>query len=138
MIPRIVLDTNILVSALLKPQGQEARVLRLGLTGKLLLCISPEVLAEYARVLQAPKFKLRPEEITTTLEQVQRVSVLFPLSQTLQISTHEPDNRFYQCAEAAQADFIITGNLKHFKKDHKTTRVVNARQVLDLLATGQV
>src|ERR1035438_9097901 len=50
MIPRVVLDTNVVVSALLKPHGLEDQVLRLALAGRLLLCVSPDVLAEYGRV----------------------------------------------------------------------------------------
>lgn len=138
MIPRVVLDTNVVVSALLKPQGLEDQVLRLALAGRLLLCLSPAVLAEYARVLPAPKFKLRPEEVSTTLKQLERSGSLFHPTQPLRLSEHEADNRFYECADAAQADFLITGNLKHFKKNHRNTRVVNARQLLDLLGTGQV
>ena len=65
MIPRAVLNTNVVVSALLKPQGLEDQVLRLALAGMLLLCLSPEVLAEYARVLASPKFKLQPREVAT-------------------------------------------------------------------------
>ena len=60
MIPRVVLDTNVVVSALLKPNGLEDQVLRLALAGRLLLCLSPEVLVEYARVLASPKFKFQP------------------------------------------------------------------------------
>jgi uncharacterized protein len=138
MIPRVVLDTNVVVSALLKPQGLEDQVLRLSLAGRLLLCTSPAVLEEYARVLPSPKFKLRPEEVAAILKQLEKASSLFHPAQTLKISDHESDNRFYECADAAQANFLITGNLKHFKKDYKGTRVVTARQLLDLMASGQV
>jgi hypothetical protein len=46
------------------------------------------------------------------------------------------DNRIYECAEAAGADYIVTENAKHFKKPHKQTQIVNARQLLKLLAPG--
>jgi putative PIN family toxin of toxin-antitoxin system len=138
MIPRVVLDTNVVVSALLKSQGLEDQVLRLALAGRLLLGTSPAVLEEYARVLPSQKFKLRPKEIVTTLKQIEKASSLFHPTDTLRLSDHESDNRFYECAEAAQANFLITGNLKHFKKDYRGTRVVNARQLLDLMASRQV
>jgi len=138
MIPRVVLDTNVLVSALLKPKGLEDQVFRLALAGQLLLCVSPEVLTEYTRVLAAAKFKLRPEQIDRTLHEVKESASLFHPVRPLKISAHEEDNRFYECAEAAQAAFIVTGNLKHFEKDHGTTRIVNARQLLDLLTTEQI
>ena len=138
MIPHVVLDTNVVVSALLKPQGLEDQVLRLALAGRLLLCLSPEVLAEYARVLPYPKFKLRPEEVATTLRQLEKAGSLFHPARTLRTSAHEPDNRFYECADAAQAEFLVTGNFKHFSKDYKVTKIVNARKLLDLLGAGQV
>jgi predicted nucleic acid-binding protein len=52
--------------------------------------------------------------------------------ETLTVSRDEPDNRFLECAEAAKADFLITGNLRHFPKEWKGTRVVTARQFADL------
>jgi putative PIN family toxin of toxin-antitoxin system len=138
MIPRVVLDTNVVVSALLKPQGREDQVLRLALAGRLLVCVSPQVLAEYGRVLSSPKFKFQPEEVATALRQLEKAGSLFRPARILEISGHESDNRFYECADAAQAAFLVTGNLKHFEKDYRATRIVNARKLLDLLATGQI
>ena len=138
MIPRVVLDTNVVVSALLKPQGTEDQVLRLALAGRRMLCVSPQVLAEYGRVLSSPKFKFQPEEVATALRRLEKAGSLFHPARIPRISEHEPDNRFYECADAAQAAFLVTGNLKHFKKDYQATRIVNARRLLDLLATGQI
>jgi predicted nucleic acid-binding protein len=45
----------------------------------------------------------------------------------------EPDNRFLECAEAAGAEFLVTGNKRHFPQRWKTTRVANAREVLALI-----
>ncbi len=136
MIPRVVLDTNVVVSALLKPQGLEDQVLRLGLAGKLRLCISPAVLAEYALVLPRPRLKLQPSEISRALGKLSQASVMVHPSLALNVSSHEADNRFLECAEAAAADYLVTGNAKHFPQRHKTTRIINARQMLELLAPG--
>jgi putative PIN family toxin of toxin-antitoxin system len=138
MIPRVVLDTNVVVSALLKPNGPEDQVFRLALCGRFMLCLSPEVLAEYGRVLVRPRFKLKPGEAAAALRQVERAGTLFRPTQTLSISDDEGDNRFYECAYAARAAFLVTGNLRHFMRDYQATRVVNARMLLDLLATGQL
>jgi uncharacterized protein len=138
MIPHVVLDTNVVVSALLKPQGREDQVLRLALAGRLLLCVSPQVLAEYGRVLSSPKFKFQPEDVATVLRQLEKAGSLFRPERILKISGHESENCFYECADAAQAAFLVTGNLKHFKKDYRATRIVDARKLLDLLVTGQI
>jgi predicted nucleic acid-binding protein len=54
-------------------------------------------------------------------------------TQLLTISKHDSDNRFYECADAAAADYIVTGNTKHFTKPHKNTRIITGRQLLELL-----
>jgi putative PIN family toxin of toxin-antitoxin system len=128
---RVVLDTNILVSALMKPEGREALVFLPAVRGQLEMCVSPAVLAEYKEVLHRPKLKLQPHEIENALKNVGKAARLVHPVHTLKISHHDSDNRFYECAEAAHADFIVTGNTKHFRKDLPPARVVNARQLLD-------
>jgi predicted nucleic acid-binding protein len=51
----------------------------------------------------------------------------------LKISNHEDDNRIYECAVAAKAHYIVTENAKHFPTPYKATRIVTARQLLELL-----
>src|ERR1039458_9113944 len=129
----VALDTNIVVSALIAPKGNEAMVLSLALQGQLALCISPAMLAEYQEVLYRPRLKLQPNETEAVLVNIRGVSRMVHPSETLEISGHGPDNRIYECADAAQADYIVTGNAKHFPKPHKNTMIVNARQLLGLL-----
>lgn len=62
-----------------------------------------------------------------------RTGELATVAGRLTISRDEPDNRFYECALATRADFIITGNRKDFPKDLPPTKIVNARQFLNLL-----
>jgi putative PIN family toxin of toxin-antitoxin system len=131
----VVLDTNIVVSAPIAPKGNEAVVLSLALQGQLALCISPAMLAEYQEVLYRPRLKLQPNETEAVLVNIRGVSRMVHPSETLEISGHGPDNRIYECADAAQADYIVTGNAKHFPKPHKNTMIVNARQLLGLLVS---
>jgi putative PIN family toxin of toxin-antitoxin system len=137
MKPRVVLDTNIVVSALLKPGRLEDQVLRLGLDGAFTICTSLAILSEYAAVLPRPRLKLTEQEIRTTLEELRKIISLVHPSQTLLVCPHEPDNRFLECADAASADFLVTGNTRHFPPVWKTTRIVNARQFLEYLAAEQ-
>jgi predicted nucleic acid-binding protein len=99
---------------------------------QLVLCLSPALLAEYQEVLYRPRLKLQPGEIEAVLANIRRVGWMVRPSETLRISGHEPDNRIYECADAAHADYIVIGNAKHFPKPHKNTTVVNARQLLPL------
>jgi uncharacterized protein len=50
---------------------------------------------------------------------------------TLEVSPHKPDNRFLECADAAAADYLITGNKRHFPASWKRTKIVNARDFLE-------
>ena len=64
----VVLDTNILVSALLSPFGPPARVLDLALTGEVQLAYDDRLLAEYHEVLARPKFGFTPSDVADLLE----------------------------------------------------------------------
>jgi len=56
---------------------------------------------------------------------------------TLEICTDEPDNRFLECAETAEADYLVTGNARHFPQTHKTTLIVTGRGFLDILGESE-
>jgi putative PIN family toxin of toxin-antitoxin system len=128
---RVVIDTNVLVSANIKTKGAEARVLDLVATGRLQLYISEPILAEYQGVLSRPKLRLDPKRVQDSLDLIQSVSTIIEPQLTLAVSPDEPDNRFLECAEAAQADYLVTGNKRHFPQQWQTAEVVNARELLE-------
>ncbi len=130
---KVVLDTNVLVSALLTTQGANAAVLDLIMNGKLVWCVSEPVLAEYETVLHRSKFQgieRRKIALALALARSGRMTIV---TTTLSHSPHESDNRFYECAGAARADYLVTGNRKHFPNDIPPTRIVTSRQLLDLI-----
>jgi putative PIN family toxin of toxin-antitoxin system len=129
---RVVLDTNVLVSGLLKPAGNERRVLRLGLARKFTLLLSAPILAEYELVLPRPRFKLQPAEVSHTLESLRKVAEWVEPDITLNVTKDEHDNRFLECAVAGRADCLVTGNAKHFPARWKGTSIVAARKAADL------
>lgn len=133
---RVVLDTNIVVSASLKEKGREAAVLSLALTGNLSLNVSEAILTEYEEVLHRKKFRLNPGRVDRLLDLIRRKSTLVTPSHVLSISPHEPDKRLLECADQAQADYLVTGNKRHFPKRWKGTLVVNARELLELITAG--
>ena len=132
----IVLDTNVVVSAVLKKDGMESRVVSLVLNKKIQLYLTEPILSEYEQVLAYPKLKFEPSEVTAFLSFLRKVSLFVEPQTKLAISPDEPDNRFLECAEQAQADFLVTGNARHFPEQYKSTKIVNARQFLYLLAKG--
>jgi uncharacterized protein len=132
--PRIVLDTSVLVSAALKPLGWPAQVVHVIALRAVELCVSKQVLAEYREVLGRPKFShLDSEAVSRLLAMIEAAGTMVEPTATLTISEHLSDNRFYECAAAAEADYIVTGNLRHFSKPYKTIRIISARQLLQLL-----
>ena len=128
---KVVIDTNVLVSGILKPGGWEAAVLDLIAEGKLAWCTSEPILNEYQRVLMT-KLHLAPMAVEFYLL-LARAGPFFVPDMALAESPDEPDNRFYECAHAAGADYLITGNLKDFASPCGRTRIVNARRFLELL-----
>lgn len=130
----VVVDTNVVVSGILKPGGREATVLNLIAEGRLTWCTSEPILKEYRRVLVA-KLHLAPRPVEFYLS-LARAGPFFVPDVVLTTSADEPDNRFYECAHAARADFLVTGNLKDFPLSPVGTRIVNARQLLDRLKSA--
>lgn len=98
-----VIDTNVLVSGMLSPSGNEATVL-LALDHRLIrACFSPDILADYA-VLARPKFAFLPEEIEVLLTMLRNNSGLFRPVDSLFASPDPGDTKILQCALAAEAD----------------------------------
>ena len=50
---------------------------------------------------------------------------------TLTVTRDPADNRFLECAEASKADYLVTGNRRHFPKEWRQTQIVNARELLE-------
>lgn len=130
---RIVLDTNIIVSALLRPESVPAEVLLLALSLELQLCISNKVFAEYEEVIQRPHLK-RPRNVTEqTLSAIQKAAHWVRPMARVDVCSDEDDNIFLECAEAAHADYLVTGNLRHFPSQWKRTRVISPRELIEIL-----
>jgi putative PIN family toxin of toxin-antitoxin system len=127
---RVVLDTNILVSACWRPGGLEAQVADLAIANQITACVSPQVLAEYHDVLSRRKLASVSDRAQELLAALERTAL--PIKPTTQIteSIDDDDNRFLECAVAAAAHYVITGNLRHYPATHGTVRIVNARSFL--------
>jgi uncharacterized protein len=130
---RAVIDTNVLVSGLLSPTGNEALILLAIHQGLVHPCFSEEILDEYAAVLARPKFAFPSDEIAAVLTMFRSRGELFqPDACTAAVSTDPGDTKFLQCAEAALADYIVTGNKRHFPGGpYGVTDVVSAGALLD-------
>ena len=130
---KVVLDTNVIVSANLNVQGMEALVVRLASNKVIQLCISPPILAEYENVLKRPKFKFAPELVEGVLQLIRDTGLLLTDLPVLKVLADGKDNCFLECAQAAGASYLVTGNTRHFPAKWKTTRRVTARELLEII-----
>jgi putative PIN family toxin of toxin-antitoxin system len=129
---RAVIDTNVLVSGLLSPAGNEALILLAIHQGLLRPCPSEEIIEEYAAVLARPKFAFLPDEIAALIAMLRDRGELFHAEVSPVTSPDPGDAKFLLCAKAAGADFIITGNKRHFPETpYGTAHVVSAGELLD-------
>ncbi|HEU5022640.1 MAG TPA: putative toxin-antitoxin system toxin component, PIN family [Bryobacteraceae bacterium] len=129
---RVVLDTNILVSACWKPGGNEAEVARLATTGAITACVSAVVLAEYRDVLSRRKLSGISKLAKQLLASLEQAAIVVETGPPIQASADDDDNRFLECLDAAGAGFLITGNLRHYPEVWGDARIVNARTFLSL------
>src|ERR1017187_3426275 len=109
---RIVLDTNVLVSAAITPHGKVSIIMDLVNDGRLELFISPFILYEMDYVLA--RYGWDQAKIKEALEAIKEVSEVIEPKVTIDIiKTDPPDNRILECAVAAKADVLVTGDRKH-------------------------
>ena len=135
MIPlRLVLDTNIVVSAALKPDGLQRTVFLLAITKPLRWYVSDAILAGYAAVLARPELKIRRGLRQQLLQLIRDRSRRVVPSRVPQVTGDPADNIFIECADAARADYLVTGNLRHFPAFWKSTKVISSRELLNILA----
>ena len=131
---RIVVDTNVIVSALLNPRGFEARLIRTILVGRVQLYTSELILAEYEGVLMRSKFAINMRRKRKALSRLRALSIIVRPLHAIKGSPDKSDNRFLECATAAGADFLITGNKRHFPTQFRQTQIVNAREFLEMVS----
>ena len=132
---RAVIDTNVLVSAMISSAGNEALVV-MAINQKLVRpCFSPEILKEYSEVLLRPKFAFSADEVDTMLGLLGRCGHRLKPVSVSRVSTDPGDDKFIACALSAKADFLVTGNKRHFSQSKLAdTKVVNAGELLEVIA----
>ncbi len=131
---RVVLDTNIIVSALLQPLGPPAQILMLALGGSIQLCVSGSVYAEYEEVINRPRFQRSEDIIAAALHAIREKGVWVRPTERVTACADPDDDIFLECAVAAKAEYLVTGNIKHFPVSWAGSRIVTPRWLLDQLS----
>lgn len=134
---RIVLDTNVIVSALLRPGGFPEAALSLGINRIVQICISQPVIDEYSEVLYRPKLAIDPGKAATAIAKIREVSFAVVPGIFVKACSDADDNIFLECAQAAEADYLVTGNTAHFPDRWITTEIVTPRQFLEIIIATQ-
>lgn len=133
-VKKIVLDTNVLVSALLF-RGELSKIVDLWEKGRMIPVISRETFEEFKNVLAYPKFSLTEKEVKTIIEE----NVL-PFFEVVEITNEvsgvcrDPkDDKFFSCALSAKADFIVSGDndLCDMGK-YKSVKIINAAEFIKM------
>jgi putative PIN family toxin of toxin-antitoxin system len=130
---RLVIDTNIIISAALKPDALQRTVLLLAMAKPARMYVSDAVLAEYREVLARPELRIRKGLRRQLLQLIRNHSHPVAPSRRLQITKDPDDNKFVECADAARADYLVTGNPRHFPKFWKNTTVITSREFISIV-----
>lgn len=135
MIPlRLVIDTNVVVSAALKPEGLQRTVLLLAMTKPVRWYVSDPIVSEYATVLARPELKIRKSLQQQFLQLIKNHAHLVTPSRLGLVASDPQDNMFIECADRARADYLVTGNQRHFPKFWKNTKIITSREFLSVIA----
>ena len=135
MIPlRLVIDTNVVVSAVLKPDGLQRTVFLLATTKPARWYVSDAIMEEYSIVLARPELKIRKNLRLQFIQLIKNHTYSVTPSQLPQLTTDPDDNIFLECADAARADYLVTGNQRHFPRFWKKTKIIHSREFMDIVA----
>ena len=130
---KVVVDTNIVVSAHLSDGGYPSFVVDLCLSSRLQWFASPAILEEYAEVLQRKRFRIDPKLVRSSLRLIRERTKIAKPRQALSICSDPDDNKFLECALEIEADYLVTGNKRHFPARLGQTRIVSPRELVEII-----
>ncbi len=131
---RVVIDTNVFVSGLLKSDNPPSNVVDLFIEDKINLIISEEVFSEYIKVLLRPELKVKKDNIIRLISIFILKAEIIKVKTKLDIIERDPsDNKFLECALDGKVDYIITGD-KHLLelKKYKKIKIVDPKTFIDI------
>ena len=142
---RIVLDTNVLISAFLSGTSVPYQVFELTRTGGMTLLMSPPIFQELERVIRYPHLRAhanyRDDQVERFLRGIKRTSLWVSADQTLAlIEADETDNRFIELAVAGKARYIITGDKRHLLplRRYRGIEIVSPAEFLALYKSANI
>jgi putative PIN family toxin of toxin-antitoxin system len=126
---KIVLDTNIIVSAFVNPRGVPGEIISLLLAKKITICYDNRIFSEYMEILKKSKFNFDTTLVDEFLDFIKENGE-YIIAEPQKIKfTDEDDKMFYDVYKSGDANYIITGNKKHFPKEKN---IITPREYIEL------
>ena len=128
---RVVFDSNIFVSALAIPGGRASEAINRIIAGSDVLILSPQLVDEVLSVL-ASKFGHDREALSRTAVFLSDISITVKPAGRISVLADDPDNRVLECAAAADADCIVTGDKMMLQmKEFAGIRIISLKDYLE-------
>ena len=134
---RVVLDTNVLVSAVVYG-GNPRRVLQAAISGAVDISVSEAIIKEFQEVLQRPQFGLSVQFVHNTIAELTSIAEwVVPTKHHHLVDDDPSDDLVLDCAVAAEADYLVTGDdhLLRLKK-FGNVKIVNSQAFVEVLKQG--
>jgi putative PIN family toxin of toxin-antitoxin system len=132
---KLILDTNVIVSALISSSIPSKILYELVLTRKVEICLSEEVLAEYVEVLNRDKFSKFVNFKTkaqVVLNRLREIATFYQTDRKIEVLTDTSDNKFLELAAVSSADYLTTGNTLDFTTtEFEYTKILTPREYWD-------
>ena len=134
---KVVLDTNVVVSGLLHSEGNPGQILALALSGAVQICHDERILAEYREVLARPRLKLNPERVKEILVKLATDGTAVRTGTEQWNLPDADDEPFLAVTFSAPADYLITGNIRHYPgNQRKGCSVVTPVEFMEIWRRG--
>ena len=132
-----VIDTNVLVSAMLKWNSVPGSIMELVFTGSIIPVFNREILREYREVLLRPKFRLTEQIVGDVLDTILENGADMD-AKPIDVDFADPKDRvFYEVVMEKRREedaYLVTGNIKHFPAE---AFIVTPREMLDIILSDR-
>lgn len=128
-----VIDTNVMVSAMLKNNSMPAQVLKEVLVGNINLLVNDDILSEYLEVLSRKKFHFPIDAVINLIDEIKKRAIYVDATPIEEYMPDPDDAVFYEVVMEARKEvdaYLVTGNLKHFPEK---VFVVTPKEMLDII-----
>ncbi len=133
-----VIDTNVIVSAMLKWNSVPGSILELAIEGPITPVLNEKILEEYREVLLRPKFHFTDKIVSEVIEAIKRRAI-FADEERIDIELPDPKDRvFYEVVMEQRKNsdaYLVTGNIKHFPVE---PYVVTPKEMMDIILSDTV